>query len=169
MRVAVYPGTFDPITNGHLDILERAVHLFDRVIVAIAVENYKDTLFSLEERRQLVESACKNLPRTEVRVFDGLLMEFVEAVEARAIIRGLRAVSDFEYEMQMAMMNKRLNNQVETVFLMSATKYSFLSSSIIKQVALLDGSVKGLVPQEVEEALKQKYAMRAAGKEGREW
>lgn len=167
MRVAVYPGTFDPITNGHIDILERAVNLFDRVIVAIAVENYKDTLFNLEERKQLVEAACKHLPRTEVRVFDGLLMKFVETVNAQAIIRGLRAVSDFEYEMQMAMMNKRLNNNVETVFLMSATKYSFLSSSIIKQVALLDGSVKGLVPEEVEEALKQKYAMRFRAKEGK--
>lgn len=167
MRVAVYPGTFDPITNGHIDILERAVNLFDRVIVAIAVENYKDTLFNLEERKQLVEAACKHLPRTEVHVFDGLLMKFVETVNAQAIIRGLRAVSDFEYEMQMAMMNKRLNNNVETVFLMSATKYSFLSSSIIKQVALLDGSVKGLVPAEVEEALKQKYAMRFRAKEGK--
>jgi len=167
MRVAVYPGTFDPITNGHIDILERAVNLFDRVIVAIAVENYKDTLFNLEERKQLVEAACKHLPRTEVHVFDGLLMKFVETVNAQAIIRGLRAVSDFEYEMQMAMMNKRLNNNVETVFLMSATKYSFLSSSIIKQVALLDGSVKGLVPEEVEEALKQKYAMRFRAKEGK--
>ena len=167
MRVAVYPGTFDPITNGHIDILERAVNLFDRVIVAIAVENYKDTLFNLEERKQLVEAACKHLPRTEVHVFDGLLMKFVETVNAQAIIRGLRAVSDLEYEMQMAMMHKRLNNNVETVFLMSATKYSFLSSSIIKQVALLDGSVKGLVPEEVEEALKQKYAMRFRAKEGK--
>lgn len=166
MRTAVYPGTFDPITNGHLDILERAVNLFDRVIIAIAVENYKNTLFNLEERRQLVEAACKHLPRTEVRTFDGLLMEFVEAMDAQAIIRGLRAVSDFEYEMQMAMMNKRLNSDVETVFLMSATKYSFLSSSIIKQVALLDGSVKGLVPVEVEEALKEKYLIRMKAKEG---
>lgn len=168
MRTAVYPGTFDPITNGHLDILERAINLFDRVIIAIAVENYKDNLFNLEERKQLVEAACKHLPRIEVKTFDGLLMEFVEAMDAQAIIRGLRAVSDFEYEMQMAMMNKRLNNSVETVFLMCSTKYSFLSSSIIKQVALLDGSVKGLVPVEVEEALKEKYLIRMKARRDRD-
>ncbi|NLC77274.1 MAG: pantetheine-phosphate adenylyltransferase [Clostridia bacterium] len=166
MRVAVYPGTFDPITNGHLDILERAVNLFDQVIIAIAEDNYKQTLFTLEERRYLVEQACKHLPRMEVRTFDGLLIDFVQSINANVIVRGLRAVSDFEYEMQMAMMNKKLNHNVETIFLMSASKYSFLSSSIIKQVALLDGSIKGLVPVEVEEALKGKYMLKAGTREG---
>lgn len=160
MRVAVYPGTFDPITNGHLDILERAVNLFDQVIIAIAEDNYKKTLFDMDERKYLVEQACKHLPSIEVKAFDGLLMDFVQSIGASVIVRGLRAVSDFEYEMQMAMMNKKLNHDVETVFLMSASKYSFLSSSIIKQVALLDGSITGLVPVEVEKALREKYLLQ---------
>jgi pantetheine-phosphate adenylyltransferase len=166
MRVAVYPGTFDPITNGHLDILERAVSLFDRVIIAIAEDNYKQTLFNLAERKYLVEQACKHLPNMEVKTFDGLLIDFVQSINASAIVRGLRAVSDFEYEMQMAMMNKKLKHDVETVFLMSASKYSFLSSSIIKQVALLNGSITGLVPVEVEKALAEKYLLAAGTREG---
>lgn len=165
MRVAVYPGTFDPITNGHLDILERATRLFDEVIIAVAEENYKYNLFNLEERTYLVKQACKHLGNIKVETFDGLLMNFVQERNAQAIVRGLRAVSDFEYEMQMAMMNKKLNTHVETVFLMSASKYSFLSSSIIKQVALLDGSIRGLVPVEVEKSLKNKYLEQFDNKE----
>lgn len=161
MRVAVYPGTFDPITNGHLDILERSVALFDRVVISIAEENYKNTLFTLEERKHFVEQACKHLPNIGVETFDGLLVDFVQESKAQAIVRGLRAISDFEYEFQLAMMNKKLVQDIETVFLMSASKYSFISSSIIKQVALLGGSITGMVPIEVEEALKEKYLAQA--------
>ena len=156
MRTMIYPGTFDPITNGHVDILERAICLFDEVIVAIAKDNYKNNLFSFEERIELAKEACKAFPCIRVEAFEGLLVDFVKTQKARAIIRGLRAVSDFEYEFQLAMMNKRLESGIETIFLMAASKYSFLSSSIIKQVAVLDGAVTGLVPIQVEEALKLK-------------
>ncbi len=156
LRIGVYPGTFDPITNGHVDILERAICLFDEVVVAIAKDNYKNNLFSFAERIDLAKAACKAFPCIRVEAFDGLLVDFVREQKAQAIIRGLRAISDFEYEFQLAMMNKRLESSIETVFLMAASKYSFLSSSIIKQVATLDGAVTGLVPIHVEEALKLK-------------
>ncbi|MGI6553390.1 MAG: pantetheine-phosphate adenylyltransferase [Clostridia bacterium] len=160
MRVAVYPGTFDPITNGHLDIVERAAGIFDRVIIAIANENYKKNLFTLEERRDLVIKVCKHIPNIQVEVFQGLLADFVQQKKAYIIIRGLRAVSDFEYEFQMSVMNKKLNKNIETVFLTAANEYTFLSSSIIKQVASLGGSVNGLVPPVIEQALKDKFAER---------
>lgn len=165
MRIGIYPGTFDPITNGHLDILERAAVLFDEVVIAIARDNYKYNLFNLEERLELTRDVCKPFPNIRVATFDGLLVDFVKEQKAQAIIRGLRAISDFEYELQLAMMNKRLEPGIETVFLMSASKYSFLSSSIIKQVAMLDGTVKGLVPPQVEEALKIKVALKKKTKE----
>lgn len=160
MRIAVYPGTFDPVTNGHLDILYRSSTLFDRVIVAIATENYKNTLFTIEERFELLRKVIGDLPNVEVEVFSGLLVDYVKAKGACAIIRGLRAVSDFDYEFQVALMNKKLYKGAETVFLTTDTKYSFLSSSIIKKVASLGGCVKGLVPEEVEEALKKKYNLK---------
>lgn len=166
MRVAVYPGTFDPITNGHLDILERIAAQFDQVIIAIAEDNYKKTLFTLEERKDLVRNACQHLPNITVEAFDGLLINFVQTRKADVIVRGLRAVSDFEYEMKMAMMNKRLNTDVETIFLMSASRYSFLSSTIIKQVAMLGGSVTGLVPPDVEKALLERYSTKMSIEEG---
>lgn len=157
MRIAVYPGTFDPVTNGHLDILYRSSTLFDRVIVAIATDNYKNTLFTIEERAELLQKVIGHMPNVQVDVFSGLLVDYVKAKGACAIIRGLRAVSDFDYEFQVALMNKKLYRHAETVFLTTDTKYSFLSSSIIKKVASLGGCVKGLVPEEVEEALKKKY------------
>lgn len=157
MKIAVYPGTFDPITNGHLDIVERAAKLFDQVVIGVAAENYKNNLFTLEERVALVRTTVARLPNVQVEGFHGLLMDFVHAKKAQAIIRGLRAVSDFEYEFQMYLMNKKLDEKVETIFLMTANEYSFLSSSIIKQVASLGGCITGLVPAEVEKALKEKF------------
>lgn len=160
MRIAVYPGTFDPVTNGHIHIAERACKLFDQVIIAVATENYKKNLFSLEERMTMLKESLKHLDNIEVESFTDLSADFAEKKKAEALIRGLRAVSDFEYEMQMAAMNKHLNNRLETVFLMAGGRYSFLSSSIIKQVALIGGSVHGLVPPIVEENLKVKYQER---------
>jgi len=163
LRKAVYPGTFDPITNGHLDLVERAAKLFDRLVIGVAAENYKQNLFTLEERVELVRATTACLPNVEVVGFDGLLMDFVHSQGAQAIIRGIRAVSDFEYEFQMYLMNKKLNEHVETIFLMTANEYSFLSSSIIKQVAALGGSISGLVPPQVEKALKEKFRRQPCG------
>ncbi|HHU32786.1 MAG: pantetheine-phosphate adenylyltransferase [Zhaonellaceae bacterium] len=156
MRIAIYPGTFDPVTNGHLDILHRAATLFDQVIVGVAVETNKKTLFSLEERKHFLESSIKE-PNVKVEIFPGLLMHFALSKGACAIIRGLRAVSDFEYEFQLSMMNKQLNEKVETIFLMTASEYSFISSTMIKEISSLGGSIAGLVPPMVEEALKRKF------------
>lgn len=157
MKKAVYPGTFDPVTNGHLDIIARATGLFDQVIIAVAEENYKNTLFNMDERIALLEEVTKEFKNVKVEKFDGLLMDYVKKHQASAVIRGLRAVSDFEYEFQLALMNKKLNDKAETVFLMTASEYSFISSSIIKQVASLGGSVCGLVPAVVIEAMAKKY------------
>ncbi|MDW7672924.1 MAG: pantetheine-phosphate adenylyltransferase [Bacillota bacterium] len=158
MRIAVYPGTFDPVTNGHLDILERAANLFDVVIIAVAKDNYKNNLFNLQERLDILEAVANDIPNVKVDVFTGLLITYAEQQGASAIIRGLRAISDFEFEFQLSLMNKKLNDKIETVFLMTANEYSFISSSIIKQTASLGGSVKGLVPPIVENALKKKYS-----------
>ncbi|MBC7341812.1 MAG: pantetheine-phosphate adenylyltransferase [Clostridia bacterium] len=163
MTVAVYPGTFDPITNGHLDIICRGAKLFERVVIGVAVDNYKLNLFSLEERIDLVKRVTLHLDNVEVEGFSGLLVDFVRRKGATAVIRGLRAVSDFEYEFQLSMMNKKLAPEVETVFLMTTNEYSFLSSSIIKQVAALGGCIEGLVPKEVEKALKAKKVVPRAG------
>ncbi len=156
MRIAVYPGTFDPVTNGHIHIVERSCKLFDQVIIAVATETYKCNLFTLEERILMIEASISHLPNVVVESFSGLLANFANEKNAVALIRGLRAVSDFEYEMQMAAMNKHLNYDLETVFLMTSGKYSFLSSSIIKQVALIGGNVEGLVPPIVIEYIKKK-------------
>lgn len=156
-RIAVYPGTFDPITNGHLDIACRATKLFDRVIMGVAVENYKDNLFSLEERVELVRRVVEPFPQISVEGFDALLIDFARRKQAQAIIRGLRALSDFEYEFQLALMNKKLNDDIETVFLMTSVEYAFISSRIIKQVASLGGCVEGLVPPLVEKAVVERY------------
>lgn len=157
MKIGIYPGTFDPVTNGHLDILSRASKLFDKIIVGVAVDSDKNTLFSIEERLDFIKDAVADMPNIEVESFSGLLMHFTESKGAKVIIRGLRAVSDFEYEFQLALMNKNLNESVETIFLTTSSEYTFLSSTIIKSVVKLDGEIKGLVPKKVEIALKGIY------------
>jgi pantetheine-phosphate adenylyltransferase len=158
MRIAVYPGTFDPITKGHLDVLERAQRLFDKVVIAVAANTGKSPLFSVEERVALAHEAVKNLEvPTEVKSFNGLLVDFVQNQGACAIVRGLRAVSDFEFEFQMALMNRKLRKDVETIFLMPRESYTYLSSSIIREVAKLGGDFSNFVSPNVEQALKEKF------------
>lgn len=157
MGRAIYPGTFDPVTKGHIHIAERASKLFDEVIVAIAADNYKNTLFSVEERICMMQDSTKHLPNVKVDSFHGLVVDFARSQQAQVLIRGLRAITDFEYEMQIAAMNKHLNKNLETLFLMTSGEYSFLSSSVIKQVAMLGGSIEDLVPKIVDEHLKKKY------------
>ncbi len=158
MRIAIYPGSFDPITNGHLDVLQRAAKLFDRVIVAVAKSDSKNPLFDLEERLALVRQAVRHLPTVEPDSFDGLLVEYVEKRGAAAVVRGLRAVSDFEFEFQLALMNRKLNERVETIFMMPKDTYTFLSSRIVKEIARLGGDVSAFVPAHVREALAEKLA-----------
>jgi len=160
--VAVYPGTFDPITNGHLDIIERGSRLFDRVIVAILENPEKDPLLTLEERRGLILAATARLKNVDVESFAGLLTDYARSKGARVIVRGLRAISDFEYEFQMGLMNRRLNPVMETVFMMPNEAYSYLSSRLVKEVVLLGGSVRGLVPPEVEQLIVRR-ARRKSG------
>ncbi len=159
-RVAVYPGTFDPITNGHLDIIERGSRLFDRVIVAVAGSSEKTHLFSVDERIRLIGESVSGLANVEVDRFAGLLVDYVGSKGGHAIVRGLRAISDFEYEFQMALMNRRLNGKIETVFMMPAEAYSYLSSRLVKEVAFLGGDVAGLVPPPVARAMKNRLARR---------
>jgi len=159
-RIAVYPGTFDPITNGHLDIIERGSRLFDRVIVAILGNPEKTPLFSVEERVDLIKESLHALPNVTVSTFSGLLVDYARSQNARVIVRGLRAVSDFEYEFQMALMNRRLDPGVETIFMMPAEAYSYLSSRLVKEVAFLGGDVSGLVPPPVARAVARHVADR---------
>lgn len=156
MRIGIYPGSFDPVTYGHLDLIQRATHLFDRVIVAIAEHTPKQPLFSLAERLALVNKAIAHLPNVTAETFDGLLVDFVEKRKGQAVIRGLRAVSDFEFEFQLALMNRKLNARVETIFLMPKEPYIFLSSRAVKEIAALGGDVSAFVPRHVQTALKQK-------------
>lgn len=158
MRTVVYPGSFDPLTNGHLDVVQRAARLFDKVIVAVASNDSKHPLFSLEERRQLVGEAVRELPNVSVESFDGLLVNYVESRKADAIIRGLRAVSDFEFEFQLALMNRNLNERVETIFMMPKDTYTFLSSRIVKEIARLGGDVSAFVPPNIKTALLARLA-----------
>jgi pantetheine-phosphate adenylyltransferase len=154
--LAVYPGSFDPLTNGHVDIILRGARLFDRIIVAILVNAEKSPLFSMEERVDIARSVFKDHASVEVDTFDGLLVDYVERRQAQAIVRGLRAVSDFEFEFQMALMNQRLNSRIETVFMMPAEQYTYISSRLIKEVFKLGGRVNGLVPELVEQRLREK-------------
>lgn len=163
MRTAVIPGSFDPITNGHLDVIGRAAGMFDGVIVAMAQNSSKTPLFTLNERIVMVVEACADWPNVSVDAFTGLLVDYALSREAHVIVKGLRAVSDFEYEFQMALMNRRLSSRVETVFLMTGAEHSYLSSSIVKEIAGLGGSVKGLVPESVEERLREKVAGKHDG------
>lgn len=156
-KIAIYPGTFDPITNGHVDLIQRGLRIFDQIIVAVAMNPKKTSLFTVEERVRMAEEAVKGLGDVKVESFDGLLMDYAREKGATAIIRGLRAVSDFEYELQMALMNRRLDSEVETVFMMPSEEYSYLTSSIVKEVASLKGSTKGLVPDIVEKEFRKKF------------
>ncbi len=157
MRTCIYSGTFDPVTNGHMDIIYRGAALFDKLIIGVAKDNYKNVLFSDDERIDILKEVTADLANVEVEAFSGLLMDYCREKDATAVVRGLRAVSDFEYEMQMALMNKKLNPNVETVFLMTGQQNSFISSSIIKDVASLGGCITGLVPPLVEKRILQKY------------
>jgi len=153
MRTVIYPGTFDPLTNGHLDVIQRATKLFDRVIVAVAQNDGKNPYFTQAERVELVAGCVKQLPNVETDAFDGLLVNYVEKRGAQAIIRGLRAISDFEFEFQLALMNRKLNERIETIFMMPKDTYTFLSSRIVKEIARLGGDVSAFVPKQVQQAL----------------
>jgi pantetheine-phosphate adenylyltransferase len=154
--VAVYPGSFDPLTNGHVDIIARGARLFDKIVVAILVNAEKAPLFSMAERVEIARAVFKDLVNVEVDTFNGLLVDYVERRKAQVIVRGLRAVSDFEFEFQMALMNQRLNGKIDTVFMMPAAEYTYISSRLIKEVFALGGQVHGLVPDMVEDRLRDK-------------
>ena len=158
--LAVYPGSFDPLTNGHVDIIKRGARLFDRIVVAILVNAEKSPLFTMDERVEIAREVFKEEPNVEVDTFDGLLVDYVDRRGAQVIVRGLRAVSDFEFEFQMALMNQRLNDRIETIFLMPAEQYTYTSSRLIKEVFRLGGKVHGLVPDMVEDRLRSKLAAR---------
>lgn len=157
MKLAIYPGSFDPFTNGHKSILERACHLFDMVIVAVAADNHKQSLFTPEERAALIREAVQDMPTVRVEVFEGLLASYVCRQNAQAIIRGLRIVADFEYEMQMAAFNRQLCPAAETVFLTSQSDSCFINASFVRNIAMLGGDVTPFVPEHVAAALQQKY------------
>jgi pantetheine-phosphate adenylyltransferase len=158
--IAIYPGSFDPLTNGHVDIIERGSRLFDRIVVAILVNMEKAPLFSVAERVDIAREVFHGQANVEVDTFDGLLVDYARRRHAGVIVRGLRAVSDFEYEMQMALMNRRLNADVETVFMMPAEPYTYVSSRLVKEVVALGGSVHGIVPEVVERRLREKKLAR---------
>jgi pantetheine-phosphate adenylyltransferase len=160
--LAVYPGSFDPLTNGHVDIISRGARMFDRIIVAILVNAEKSPMFSMEERVEIAREVFKPHPTVEVDTFNGLLVDYVQRKQAQVIVRGLRAVSDFEFEFQMALMNQRLNPAIETVFMMPAEQYTYISSRLIKEVFTLGGRVHGLVPELVEQRLREKGLAKQA-------
>jgi pantetheine-phosphate adenylyltransferase len=162
VRTVVYPGSFDPLTNGHLDVVQRAAKLFDRVIMAVARNEGKQPLFSLAERVNLVTQAVAHLPNVQADSFDGLLVEYARRQQAQAIIRGLRAVSDFEFEFQLALMNRKLNEEIETIFMMPKDTYTFLSSRIVKEIARHGGDISAFVPAGVQAALRAKLNPAAA-------
>lgn len=157
MRIAVYPGSFDPITNGHLDIIERASRIYDKLVVGVLSNGNKKPLFSAEERVDMIRKVTGHLNNVEVDTFAGLLVDFAKSKDAEVIVKGLRTVADFEYEFQMALLNKALNPECETVFMMTNTKYSYISSSMVKELAGFHGDLTGLVPCEILETIKEKY------------
>ena len=154
--IAIYPGSFDPLTNGHLDLVERGAKIFDELIVAILRNPEKQALFSVEERRDMLETMTRRYKNVSVDTFDGLMVDYATRVGATAVLRGIRAISDYEYELQMALMNRKLEPRLETVFMMPAEAYSYLSSRLVREIASLGGSVRGLVPEMVEEKLHRK-------------
>jgi pantetheine-phosphate adenylyltransferase len=160
MPNAIVPGSFDPVTNGHLDIIERACLLFDQVTVAVVVNSAKEPLFTLEERVEMLKEVCADMSNVSIGSFEGLLVEYAVQRGASVIVKGLRAVSDFEYELQMALMNRHQCPAVETVFMMTGADYSYLSSSVVKEIARLGGSVEGLVPESVRQRLRDKVGLK---------
>lgn len=157
MNIAIYPGSFDPITNGHLDIIDRGSKIYDKLIVAVLVNVDKKCLFSIDERVELIKRVTKDLDNVEVLSFEGLLVDFAKLHNSKVILKGLRTMSDFEYEFQMALMNSKLNPDIETVFMMTSSAYSYVSSSSVKQVAKFGGSINGLVPEELIEEVMDKF------------
>ena len=158
-KVAIYPGSFDPVTNGHIDIVERGLKLFDKLIVSILYNPNKKYLFALEERMEMLKDCLKKFKNVEIDSFDGLLVNYAASRKAHAILRGLRAMSDFEYEFQMALMNRRLNREIQTVFLMPGLRRIFTSSTIIKEIVQFGGNIDGMVPALVKKKLKKKFAL----------
>ena len=158
-NLAIYPGTFDPITNGHLDLIERGLRIFDHIIVAVAEGSYKKTIFTVEERLELMRDALADRPNVTIDCFPGLLVDYVKSKQGVVVLRGLRAVTDFEYEFQMAMMNRRLEPDIETVFLMTGLRWVFLSSSILKEAAMHGGNIEGMVTEMVYRKLREKYGL----------
>ncbi|MCE1245633.1 MAG: pantetheine-phosphate adenylyltransferase [Firmicutes bacterium] len=165
MTTAVYPGSFDPFTNGHQDILERALGIFDKVIIAVVRNPGKNPLFTLDERVEIIKNSIPAGSNIQVECFNGLLVDFMKKVDSRIIVKGLRAVSDFEFEFQMALMNRKLNPEIETVFLMTSADYAFLSSSKVREIAVLGGEVKCLVSPYTDEVLRKKLAGKQSGGE----
>jgi pantetheine-phosphate adenylyltransferase len=159
-KVAIYPGSFDPVTNGHLDILERGLNIFDKIIVAIMHNPVKEYLFTVEERFEMLSLTLNDLKNVEIDTFGGLLVDYVAKRKAQAILRGMRAVSDFEYEFQMALMNRRLNRDIQTVFLMTGLRWIFTSSSIIKEAAQFGGNIEGMVSPSVNQKIKEKFRQK---------
>ena len=157
MKTVVYPGSFDPVTNGHLDVIKRSSEIFDKVFIAVGDNPEKKPLFTIQERIDMIKEATKSLNGIEVEGFEGLLLNYVKKKDSKIIIRGLRAVSDFEFEFQRALLNKKINGNIETIFIMTKEDYVYLNSSIIKEMAMFGGSVKKLVPEVVEKRLKEKY------------
>ncbi len=160
MKIGVYPGTFDPITNGHVDIIRRSLQIFDKMIVAVAPSLKKNPLFDIHERMAMVKEATEKLSYVEAEIFEGLLTEYMKRKGAHAIVRGIRAVSDFEHEFMMALMNRKLDSRVETVFLMPSEEYSYLTSSAVKEVASYGGAMTGLVPPSIARRLKERFSGR---------
>jgi len=160
LNIGIYPGSFDPITYGHLDIITRSAKLFDKLIVAVLSNPQKKPLFTVDERVEMIKQSVQDIANIEIDSFSGLLVDFARLKQAKVIVKGLRAVSDFEYELQMALMNNKLDDEIETIFIMTSTKYSYLSSSIVKEVSSFGGCVKGLVPPIVEKRLKQKFSIK---------
>lgn len=159
-RIAIYPGSFDPVTYGHLDIIKRGLKIFNHVVVAVARNSQKNSLFSIDERIELIQTVLKDEPRVSVDTFTGLLIDYVASKKAHVVIRGLRAISDFEYEFQIAQMNSTIDHDIETMFMMTSVQYGYLSSSIVKEVCSLGGTVDSFVPPEVKSAMQQKYNLK---------
>ena len=157
IKKAVYPGSFDPITNGHVDIIRRGLEIFDEILVAVLENPKKESLFSTKERVAMIQDIFADEEKVEVKSFHGLLVDFANAHDSKMIVRGLRAISDFEYEFQMALMNRKLDPEIETLFMMPSLNYSFLSSRLVKEVSMLGGCLEGLIPEEVEDKLRDKY------------